>query len=111
MNREPSVDRRLPEYRDEVASDEFWRAMKPRREPLNWRPFVPSVLVLLALNVPWWLPEGLGASLLLGLPLFVWTALLTSLALAALTAWAALRHWQDDEEEERVEELPEAAER
>ena len=99
MSPERRAEPALPEYHDEAASEEFWSTIRPRREPLGWRPFVPSVLVLLALNVPWWLPDRLGSSIVLGLPLFVWTALATSLALAVVTAWAALRHWDDDDED------------
>lgn len=97
MSKERRSGHPLPEYHDEAASEEFWQVMRPRREPLRWRPFLPVVLLLLVFNVPWWLPDRLGSSIVVGLPLFVWSALATSLALAIVTAWAALRHWDDDE--------------
>ena len=48
----------------------FWREVKPQKEPVQLRWFLPTVVVLVVASVPWYLPTGssplLQASLLYG---------------------------------------------
>ena len=87
----------LAEYRGERDIERFWREVAPRREPVQRRWFLPTVLGLLVLSVPWYLPTGYMGRLFGGLPGWVWMALLCSAGISALTAFMALRHWHDDE--------------
>ena len=87
----------LGEYADERNLERFWREAPPRREPLRQRWFVPAVLVLVALSVPWYLPQRLVSSMVGGLPIWTWITVACSAGIAAITAWVALRHWDDDD--------------
>lgn len=84
------------EYADERDISAFWREAQPQREPMRWRWFLPGVLVLLVSSIPWYLPGELVSGVIAGLPVWTWIALFCSVALAALTAWVGLRHWDDD---------------
>ena len=106
MSRSPD-SHPLPEYDDEPADFHFWEAAVPRREPLRWRAFLPVLAGLLVLNVPWYLPAAMAERRFWGLPLFAWIALATSVAISALVAIAALRHWDDDEPERLEIDRPE----
>jgi hypothetical protein len=86
----------LQEYADERDLDAFWREARPRREPVGRRWFVPSILVLLALSIPWYVPTELVARVVGGLPLWTWIALACSMAVAGITAWVGIAHWDDD---------------
>ena len=86
------------EYTGERDMSRFWREIKPRREPLDKRWFLPSVLVLMVISVPWYLPSGFVGRLYGGLPVWIWIALVCSVLLAAITSFVALRSWRDDEE-------------
>jgi hypothetical protein len=90
------------EYAGERDEEAFWRAVKPRREPMQRRWYLPALLVGLAISVPWYWESGAQASLLLGLPVWVWVTLVSSFAISGLTAYVAVRHWddQDDQDDE-----------
>lgn len=92
-NAEPA----LPEYRDEHKTELFWQHAAPRREPIRTRWFLPTVAILLVLNVPWYLPSESAARTMAGLPLWCWMALATSLLLSIVTATAALTSWRDED--------------
>jgi len=85
-----------PEYADERDAAAFWREVGPRREPIRWRWFLPGVLALLVLSIPWYLPKDLVGGVVAGMPVWTWIALLCSVGVAGLTAWVGLRHWDDD---------------
>ena len=78
--------------------ERFWREVAPRREPMQRRFFLPSVLVLLAVSVPWYLHAGTMGRLVAGLPIWMWTALGCSLGVSAVTAIVCLFSWEDDQE-------------
>ena len=87
----------LPEYGNERHEERFWEEVRPRLEPVRRRWFLPVVVLLLVLNVPWYWPDGLGGRMIGGLPVWAWAALLTSVLLSLVTAFVALRAWRDDD--------------
>ncbi len=88
-------NRRLSEYRDERDPDVFWAAVRPADEPMRHRWFLPAVVAILIVSVPWYLPSSVGDRLALGLPVWTWVTILCGLALAMVTAFASLRLWRD----------------
>ncbi len=63
--------------------------------PLSVRTIVLIYLVLFGLAIPWYLPED--PRLVLGMPLWVGTALLFSFIISLFTAWLLLRmQWPDE---------------
>ena len=93
---EPDPQRRVGEYDGDRDEDRFWREIRPRREPVGRRWFLPAVLLLLALSVPWYSVGSWYERSLAGLPLWLWTALACSAGVALLTACAVLTLWEDD---------------
>ncbi len=73
----------------------FWEAIRPVDEPLRHRWFLPAVAAILAVSVPWYLPDAVGNRLIGGLPLWTWVTVICGAALAGLTAYASLRLWRD----------------
>ena len=86
---------RLADYGDERDQDAFWEAIRPEDEPLRHRWFLPVVLVILAVSVPWYLPSSVGGRLLGGLPVWTWITIACGFALAVVTSFASLRLWRD----------------
>jgi len=93
------IERTAQEYDNERDLDRFWAVAKPKVEPAKQRWYVPSVLLLVVLSVPWYRETGSMGELVWGLPTWVWTSLGCSLGVAVLTAVGALRYWKDDESE------------
>ncbi len=88
-------DQRLSDYSDERDPDVFWAAVRPADEPMRHRWFLPAVVVILIVSVPWYLPSSVGDRLALGLPIWTWVTIVCGLALAVVTAFASLRLWRD----------------
>ena len=88
-------DERLSEYSDERDPDVFWAAVRPADEPMRHRWFLPAVVAILIVSVPWYLPSSVGDRLALGLPVWTWVTIVCGLFLAAVTAFASLRLWRD----------------
>ena len=88
-------DKRLSDYSDERDPDVFWAAVRPADEPMRHRWFLPAVVAILIVSVPWYLPSSVGDRLALGLPVWTWVTILCGLALAMVTAFASLRLWRD----------------
>ncbi len=86
---------RLPDYGDERDQDAFWEAIRPADEPLRHRWFLPAVVLILAVSVPWYLPDSVGGRLAAGLPVWTWITIGCGFALAVVTAFASLRLWRD----------------
>lgn len=86
------------EYTDDRDLEQFWSEVTPRREPMNRRWFLPAVAAISALSIPWYLPAGSIGRMVGGLPVWIWTALAATASIAALTAWMALREWDDDQD-------------
>jgi len=96
----PPVPRReaVPEYGGERDEERFWREVQPRDEPLNRRWFLPAVVLLMVLSMPWYLRAGDIGPIVGGLPAWVWIPRVCSAAISAVTCYAALRAWDDDED-------------
>lgn len=62
-----------------------------------------AYLILLAVGVPWYWPEG-DTTLWFGLPAWIVTALAASLAVSVLTAIVLRRPWPDEVESSDEEE-------
>jgi len=56
--------------------------------------------VLFAVSIPWYLLEGTGMRLVLGLPLWLLFFIGAILLTAAFTAWIIARFWQKDTQTE-----------
>ena len=88
-------NRPFTEYRDERDPDAFWAAIRPADEPMRHRWFLPAVVAILVVSVPWYLPSSIGGRLVLGIPVWTWITILCGLLLAVVTAFASLRLWRD----------------
>ncbi len=91
--------KRLSDYEDERDQDAFWEAIRPADEPLRHRWFLPAVVLILAVSVPWYLPASVGGRLLGGLPVWTWITIACGLVLAVITSFASLRLWRDGADE------------
>ena len=87
---------RQREYAGERDLDELWKELRPKREPMQKRFFLPAIVGLLILSIPWYHTPGTTGTLIGGLPTWVWVSLGCSAAIAAVTAVMALRYWDDD---------------
>ena len=87
--------KRLSDYGDERDQDAFWEAIRPADEPLRHRWFLPAVVLILAVSVPWYLPPSVGGRLAGGLPVWTWITIGCGFCLAVVTAFASLRLWRD----------------
>lgn len=83
------------EYAGEQNLEEFWEAAPLEREPAKQRWYLPSLLVLIVLSVPWYRHAGTMGALILGMPVWIWTSLACTAGVSTLTALAALRFWRD----------------
>ncbi len=63
-----------------------------------WWPIWTAYLLLVAIGVPWYWPSG-RMILWFGWPAWVLTAVASSLAASALTAWVLGRRWPGEEGE------------
>lgn len=68
--------------------------MKLRRDPLDHRWLFVSIAALYAVSIPWWFGSG-RPNLVLGMPSWTVVSLAATLAVSCLTAFAALRLWDD----------------
>lgn len=84
------------EYAGERDMDAFWKATEISREPFKQRWYIPAVLVLIVLSVPWYFAEGHTGRILGGLPVWVWITLSCSFLVSCLIGVAVLRFWRDD---------------
>ena len=92
------VAAKLKEYSGERDMERFWEEIKPRREPMQVRWFLPSVILLMVISVPWYLPAGFMGGLSGGLPSWIWVSIACATLIAGVTSYVALRSWQDDDE-------------
>ena len=70
--------------------------VEPRKIRYVWLVY----LLLYALAIPWYWPEGYRGPLILGFPLWVAVSLGAVLLLAAWTVWVIRRYWIMAQEEE-----------
>lgn len=90
---------RRGEYDSERDMEAFWAEIRPRREPMQQAWFLPLILVLLAVSIPWYREPGEIGAMAAGLPGWVWTALAASGLIALVTAVMSIVFWDDDEED------------
>ena len=84
------------EYSGERDMDAFWKATELSDEPLKQRWYIPAVLVLIVLSVPWYFATGHTGRIIGGLPVWVWITLACSFVVSCLIAIAVLRFWNED---------------
>lgn len=87
---------RPEEYCDERDMDRFWEVAKLDREPFLQRWYIPSVLFLIVISIPWYRSGSETGTLILGMPLWIWVPLVCTLGLSILTSLAILRFWKDN---------------
>jgi len=92
-----SPERSAEEYRGERDMDRFWATAKLSREPLKQLWYVPVLLVLVVISIPWYRVGQEDSAYFLGLPVWVWIPLACTLGLSILTTIAALKFWGDDD--------------
>ena len=89
----------IQEYRGERDMDAFWSAVNIEKEPMKQKWYIPLLLLLVVLSVPWYRSEGHMGTVILGFPLWIWTALLCAVGASILTAIGILAFWKDDDAE------------
>jgi hypothetical protein len=85
------------EYDGQRDMDAFWAAAAPTSEPARRRWYVPLLLFLVVLSVPWYRKAGSMGELILGMPAWVWTSLFCTVGVSALTAFGILKYWRDED--------------
>lgn len=65
---------------------------EPRQKGWVWWVY----LLLYAIAIPWYWPQGYRGPIVLGFPLWVLVTLGCALLLAAWTAWVIFRFWEED---------------
>ena len=89
------------EYNSERDMDRFWSvATRLRREPAKQVWFLPGLILVVVLSVPWYRTGGEIGEVVGGLPLWVWTGLACALGVSVITGVGAVVFWQDDEVED-----------
>lgn len=69
---------------------------EPIRKPWIW---VTLALIVLA-GIPWYLPQGTVQPVFLGVPYWMFIAVISSLALCGFLSWLCLNEWDVVEAEE-----------
>ena len=104
------------EYAGERDMDHFWDVAQLKREPARQWWYIPLILVLILVSIPWFgaahtRVDGEYGSVSiqygpvnweavhLGLPVWIWIPLVCTLGLSILTSVAILRFWRDDDSE------------
>jgi len=93
----PKNSTRAAEYDGERDMDAFWAAAKTSSEPGRKRWYVPLLLVLVILSVPWYRAAGSMGELIHGMPGWVWVSLLCTVGVSSLTAVGILWFWRDED--------------
>ncbi|RCW45801.1 hypothetical protein DFQ14_102102 [Halopolyspora algeriensis] len=81
------------------APDNPSRSREPIRIPWIWA----GLVALLVAGIPWYLPEGTIGPTVLGMPLWTWVTIGSSVALCAYLSWVLTRHWHLVEDIEEAE--------
>lgn len=82
---------------------------RPIKEPVK-KPWIWVALALVVLAaIPWYLPVGTVAPIILGVPYWVAISVVFSLVLCGYLSWLCLNEWdvvEEEEERERAERAP-----
>ncbi len=70
--------------------------MKKKREPIEDPRIVIAFLTLIALSVPWYLPEGSYEPVIWGFPYWVLVSLFFTVLLAVFCAWVINFYWSEE---------------
>lgn len=112
-NTPPSEDPKH-EYADERDMDRFWEVAQLDREPAKQWWYIPLILGLILVSIPWYaalymkVAEGEGLIvfiffdwevMFLGLPIWIWIPIGCTLGLSILTSFAVLGFWRDGDSE------------
>ncbi len=81
------------------------RGRAPKREPLGSPGFFAAIGLLYLFSIPWWFRAGEPA-FVFGMPTWALASLGCTLAISGLTAFLALRRWDDDPETEEAHPTP-----
>lgn len=90
-------ERTASEYADERDMERFWQTARLTREPLKQRWYVPALILLIIVSIPWYRTSGDSEPFLFGLPAWILVPLVCALGLSILTTLAILRFWGDDD--------------
>jgi len=96
------MDEKTPmqkEYDGERDMDKFWAATKLAREPVKQKWFLPILLILIIISVPWYHSGGEIGRMIGGFPGWVWISLLCTVAMSILIAVGTLFFWREDDED------------
>lgn len=74
------------------------RGRAPGREPLGSPGLFAVIGLLYVFSIPWWFPAG-EPGFFFGMPTWALASLGCTLAISGLTAFLALRRWDDDFDE------------
>ncbi|MEX2015976.1 MAG: hypothetical protein WD873_04995 [Candidatus Hydrogenedentales bacterium] len=86
---------RTPDSTPRIDSAELLQSARPVDEPARRRWFIPALLVLIGISIPWYRRAGEIGEIVAGLPAWVWLTLACSLGISIVTAVAAVFCWRD----------------
>ncbi|MFP6582886.1 MAG: hypothetical protein VCD00_10065 [Candidatus Hydrogenedentota bacterium] len=97
---ETSQKSKSEEYDGERDMDRFWTvATRLKKEPVKQRWFLPLLLIVIVISIPWYRSSGEIGNIVGGLPTWVWTGLICALGVSIITAVGTLAFWKDDDDE------------
>ena len=88
------------EYNGERDMKRFWEVNRLKSEPAKQKWYIPILIVLVILSVPWYRTSGEIGNIIAGLPGWVWTSLICTVGISILTAVGVLKFWKDEGEDE-----------
>ena len=88
------------EYNGERDMKRFWEVNRLKSEPGKQKWYLPILVVLILISVPWYRTAGEIGNVIGGLPGWVWTSLICTLGISILTAVGVLGFWKDEDEDE-----------
>lgn len=98
MSDEPIKKRQ--EYDGEQDRERFWSVAESlKSEPVKQRWFLPILILVIVVSVPWYRNGGEIGNVIGGLPGWVWTGLICALGVSLITAIGTLLFWKDDADE------------
>jgi len=75
-----------------------------KKEPIKHKKIWIVLIVLYVLSVPWYLPKGTYAPIILGIPYWGWIVLGVSLAISITLTYVIKNYWQLTNEENEDKE-------